>query len=126
VQPILSFSRNDLFEIQIPICCKDTVINSEHTFWEGLKIEDSLGGSFLTYEKTLRRTNLKFDRLRYCEFENAIHIWKGEQSLSIKKSLVDFRKIFSKNFKVSSITYDIFKLYIFKVRMTASEKGIPH
>ncbi len=119
----MSFSMNDMMEIQINIFSKDSIINTENIEWEDLRIENCPLKSFLDYEKTLRKLNLKFDKLRYCEFENLIHVWKGEQSLTKKKSLDEFKKIFSKNFYIKSITYDIAKFYIFKVKMNATEKG---
>lgn len=119
----MAFSIDDLIEIQVNIFSKDSIINPDFIEWEDIRINNSPLKTFLDYEKTLRKLNLKFDKLRYCEFENLIHVWKGEQSLTIKKSIDEFKKIFSKNFSIKSITYDIAKFYIFKVKMIATEKG---
>ena len=112
-----------MIEIQLNIFSKGSIITPEEIEWEEIKIEKSPINTFLDYEKNLKKSNIKFDKLRYCELENIIHLWKGEQSLTIKKSVEEFRRIFSKIFKINSILYDFAKFYIFKVKIVANVKG---
>ena len=113
----------DLIELQINILSNDLILNPNEIFWEEI-IQRNCKTSFIYYEKSLRKKDQEFDKLRFCEFENLIHLWKGENSLTIKKSINEFKNIFSKKFKIGQITYDIAKLYIFKARLFANEKGI--
>jgi hypothetical protein len=94
--------------------------------WRDVRITECPGYTFIDYEKKMRKSNIKFDKLRFCELENMIHIWKSEESLTLRKSIDEVRKIFSKLFKINSISFDFFKFYIFKVKMIAHTKGLLH
>jgi hypothetical protein len=79
--------------------------------------------SFLDYEKSLVKHNVLFDKIRFCDLENLIHVWKNERSLTKKNNINEFRNLFEKNFKVVSINYDFFKYYIFKIKLQANKVG---
>ena len=91
--------------------------------WKEIRITDTPSYTFLDYEKRMSKSNIRFDKSRFCELENMIHVWKSEESLTLKKSIDEVRKIFSKLFKINPISFDFFKFYIFKVRMIAMTKG---
>jgi hypothetical protein len=80
--------------------------------------------SFLQYEKSLIKNNITFDKTRFCELENLIHVWKNESNLTKKTNINEFKLFFSENFKIFDISYEFFKYYIFKVKMQAKKMGI--
>ena len=124
IQPILAISKHDFLEFHISVFSSNGIIDPLAIIWKNARLEDCPQHTFMNYEKNLIKTSIKFDLMRFCEFENIIHIWKGEESLTIKKSVDEVRKILSKLFKIHSISYDFFKFYIFKVKMTAITNGI--
>jgi hypothetical protein len=54
--------------------------------------------SFLEYEKSLVKHNVIFDKTRFCELENLIHVWKNEKSLTKKTNIDEFKLFFNKKF----------------------------
>jgi hypothetical protein len=79
--------------------------------------------TFLDYEKSLVKHNVLFDKIRFCDLENIIHVWKGESSLTKKSNINEFKSLFDKNFKIISVHYDFFKYYIFKIKLQANKVG---
>jgi hypothetical protein len=79
--------------------------------------------SFLDYEKS-QRNKINFDKSRFCELENIIHLWKNEKSLSKKSNINMFRALFINNFSILDISYDFYKFYIFKVKLQAKRVGL--
>jgi hypothetical protein len=123
-QPIVSFCEGDYVEFRINVFSKEGPIDPESIKWLDLVIFKAPQHCFLDYEKSLVKSNVKFDNIRYCELENVIHIWKGEHTLTKKENITEFKKYFSKNFKIISVYFDFSKFYIFKVKMKAAVIGI--
>ena len=92
--------------------------------WMEIITYDTPEDTFLQYEKSLIKSNVEYDKLRCCELENVIHVWKSEKSLSRKENILDFKKVFKNNFKILSVDYDIAKFFIYKIRMKANCLGI--
>ena len=97
------------------------IINPADFYWN-FNIEKA--PTALDFEKTLMKSNVKFDKDRMCELETLIHVWKDEKSLTKKKVVDDFRRSFEDKFLINSIDYDFGKLYIFKAKMVAMKVGI--
>jgi hypothetical protein len=79
--------------------------------------------SFLEYEKSLIKHNIMYDKTRFCELENIIHVWKNEKSLTKKTNINEFKMFFTEHFKIIDISYDFFKFYIFKIKLQAKKIG---
>lgn len=77
----------------------------------------------MDYAKTLVKSNVLYDRMRCCELENIIHVWKNESSLTKRGNIDEFKRYFQNNFKILDISYDFFKFYIFKIKMQANVVG---
>jgi len=92
--------------------------------WLDILYYDTPEHNFLQYEKSLYISDVRYDKLRCCELENVIHVWKSEKSLSRKENINEFKKLFKNHFKILSVDYDIAKFYIFKIRMKAEVLGI--
>ena len=92
--------------------------------WMEIISYDTPEHTFLQYEKTLIKSDVQYDKLRCCELENVIHMWKNEKSLSKKENISEFKKVFKNNFKIMSIDYDIAKFYLYKIRMRANSLGM--
>jgi hypothetical protein len=122
-QPIVSFCKEDFVEFRINICSKSGILDTNSVEWLDLIILKSPEHSFLDYEKSLIKSNVKFDRIRFCELENVIHVWKNEKSLTKKQNIEEFKRFFNNNFKILSVDYDFSKFYIFKVKMQANVIG---
>jgi hypothetical protein len=90
---------------------------------KNLKEVDIPINSFLQYEKSLIKHNIKFDKTRFCELEKLIHVWKNQSNLTKKTNINEFKLFFSEHFKIIDISYDFFKYYIFKVKMKANKLG---
>jgi len=123
-QPIIAFRAQDYVEIQINVFSKGSIMSCEDCEWEEAIYTDSPKISFLDYEKSLQKTPMQYDKLRFCELENMIHVWKGDQSLTIRKFVDELKRLFVQNFRIDYIKYDFSKFYIYKVKMLAKEKGL--
>jgi hypothetical protein len=126
IQPILAVCKDDYIEFQLNVLSSNGIIDPDNIVWKEIRIEECPSHTFVDYEKNLMKNNIKFDKMRFCELENMIHVWKSEDSLTIKKSVDEVRKIFSKLFKINSISFDFFKFYVFKVKMIAIAKGLDY
>jgi hypothetical protein len=122
-QPIVSFCKDDMVEMRINIFSKGGVLDVESFQWYDIIMYATPEHTFLDYEKSLIKSNVKFDRIRYCELENVIHVWKNEKSLTRKQNIEEFKKFFSSHFKILNVDYDFSKFYIFKVKMQAHSIG---
>jgi hypothetical protein len=123
LHPIISFCENDSIKMRINIYSKIGVIDPNSIKFNNIRILNCPDLCFSKYEKSILRNNLKFDRSRICEFENIIHLWKNEKSLTYKKNIDEFRIYFENFFKIIDISYDLAKFYIYKVKMEAKKKG---
>ncbi len=123
-QPIVSFCKDDFVEMRINLMSKSGAVDSISINWMDMIIYNTPEHTFLDYEKSLVKSNVKFDRIRYCELENIIHVWKNEKSLTKKENIDEFKNYFQKNFKILSVCYDFSKFFIFKVKMQANVIGI--
>ncbi len=109
--------------MRINILSKSGCIDTASINWFDVYTYDTPEYGFLMYEKSLVKSQVTFDRLRNCELENIIHVWKNVKSLSKKDNIEEFKKHFQSNFKIVDVYYDCFKFYIFKVKMQANAIG---
>lgn len=98
-------------------------IDPNSILWHPIVVTKCPDHTMFDYEKSLIRSEVKFDKLRCCELENMIHVWKNEKSLSKTRNLEEFKQFFIKNFKVFEVVYDFSKFYIYKFKMQASKEG---
>jgi hypothetical protein len=122
--PILSFCKDDYVEFRINIFSKTGMVDPASIKWLDIDIYPTPEYHFLDYEKSLIKSNVVFDRIRCCELENVIHVWKNEKSLSRKDNIEEFKKLFQNNFKIINVNYDVAKFYIFKIKMQANAIGL--
>ena len=73
--------------MRINIYSKIGVIDPNSIKFNEFKIFNCPELCFTEYEKSIIRSNKKFDKSRICEFENIIHLWKNEKG-SFNLSLV--------------------------------------
>ena len=71
------------------------------------------------------RTDINFDKIRDCEVENMVLRWNDENNLIKKNEIyLNVHKVFSKNFEIKEINYDISKLAFYRIKMLATKIGI--
>eukprot|EP00340_Litonotus_pictus_P011146 CAMPEP_0170538766 /NCGR_PEP_ID=MMETSP0209-20121228/103515_1 /TAXON_ID=665100 ORGANISM="Litonotus pictus, Strain P1" /NCGR_SAMPLE_ID=MMETSP0209 /ASSEMBLY_ACC=CAM_ASM_000301 /LENGTH=421 /DNA_ID=CAMNT_0010840531 /DNA_START=61 /DNA_END=1323 /DNA_ORIENTATION=- len=95
-QPVKSFVIGDTVEIKINVLSSNGSIIPDSVSWldmvvTGLATEDT----FLDYHKGIRMLSTPFDSLRFCELENAVHIWKDHKGLTKKHHIEEFSYLFS-------------------------------
>ena len=100
------------------------IIFPESIIWHDIIEAETPLHTFLEYEKSLVKHNILFDKIRFCELENIIHVWKNEKTLTKKTNIEEFKMFFNEHFKITNISYDFFKFYIFKIKLQASKLGI--
>ena len=118
--PISTFSKGDIIQLEINIFNKKSSINPFSIEW--IKPVISISPDEI-YQKTPIGNVIPYDPLRACEIENMIHLWRTDGISEKKKLLDEFKKIFSKHFKIKSMVYDQSKIYFFKIKMVANSLG---
>ena len=118
--PISTFSNNDSFQLDIIIYSQNGPIEPKSIEWTKPIISDT---NFGLFEKKYYGTSFPFDPLRACEIENMVHLWKSEYEIKNNSLINEFKKIFGKKFNIKSITFDISKLYFYKIHMNAVNIG---
>jgi len=121
--PIISFYLDDVVRMRINIFSKMGMIDPNSIKFNEISVYKSPPHDFTEYEKSIIKNNKKFEKMRICELENMVHLWKNEKSLSNKANIDEFKKYFSVLFKIYDISYDFAKFYIFKVKMEAKYPG---
>ncbi len=109
--------------MRINIFSKIGIIDPNSIKFNDINIYKSPQHDFTEYEKSIIKNHKKFEKMRICELENMVHLWKNEKSLSNKANIDEFKKYFSGFFKIFDISYDFAKFYIFKVKMEAKNIG---
>ena len=120
---VSSFSYGDEIELQFNIFSKGNCIDSLTVEWTDPVITKSPTS---VYENSRFISKISFDQLRACEVETQILFWKNDlpKDEKDKKILEDFKEIYKKNFKITSIKFDISKFYFYKIQMIAEKEGI--
>lgn len=121
--PIISFYNDDVVRMRINIFSKMGIIDPQSLRFNDISIYNSPKYDFTEYEKSILKNHKKFEKMRICELENMVHLWKNEKSLTNKANIEEFKKYFSSFFKIYDISYDFAKFYIFKVKMEARNIG---
>lgn len=121
--PIISFYTDDVVRMRINIFSKMGVIDPNSIKFNDINIFKSPEHDFTEYEKSIIKNNKKFEKMRICELENMVHLWKNEKSLSNKANIDEFKRFFGSFFKIYEISYDFAKFYIFKIKMEAKNPG---
>ena len=98
--PISTFSKGDIIQLEINIFNKKSSINPFSIEW--IKPVISISPDEI-YQKTPIGNVIPYDPLRACEIENMIHLWRTDGISEKKKLLDEFKKIFSKHFKIKSM-----------------------
>jgi hypothetical protein len=123
MHPITSFSENDSIKMRINIYSKIGIIDPNSIKFNEIFMINCPELCFSKYEKSIIKSNKKFDKSRICEFENTIHLWKNEKSLSNKNNIEEFKFYFDECFKIFEVSYDFAKFYVYKVKMEAKKIG---
>lgn len=123
-QSIVSFAKDDYVEFRINLFSEIGTLNLESLTFEEIEVCNTPIHSFLNYEKSLVKSEIKQDVSRSCELENLIHVWKSEKYLTNKKTILEFKNLFEPNFSILEIVYDFSKVFIFKFKMKAKIPGI--
>ena len=77
------------------------------------------------YLRGLYRTDINFDKIRDCEVENMVLRWNDENNLIKNNEMyLNVHKVFSKNFEIKEINYDLSKLAFYRIKMLATKIGI--
>ena len=121
--PIMGFNKDDTIRLRINIFSKMGIIDPYTIEFNDLYVYSSPEHSFWEYEKSIVKNHKYFEKMRICELENMVHLWKNEKSLSNKDNINEFKKYFKDNFKIYDVSYDFTKFYIFKIKMEARNIG---
>lgn len=136
-QPVISYADGDIIEIKINILSKNGSIVPSSIKWNNIVYNNIESKCFLEYFKGLKKLNILFDSMRYCELENLVHLWKDAKNLDISNyakkknscninkynSIKDIEIILSKCFKIRYIQYDFVKFFIYKLELEATTAG---
>ena len=118
--PISSFSYGDTIQIEVNIFSKNRNLNPFSIEIYDIKVFPLEYVSL--YEKNHFISFAPYDPYRSSEIETLIQFWRTE---GINKIFCEeFRRIFEKNFKINQISYDINKIYFYKINMVANKIGI--
>ena len=118
--PISTFSKGDLFQLDIVIYCKNGPIEPNSIEWTKPIISNTTEGIF---EKKPVGNSYPYDPLRACEIENMIHLWRSDYEIKNITLIDEFKKTFGKKFYIKYIYFDISKFYFYKIQMTAYNIG---
>jgi hypothetical protein len=110
--------------MKIPIFNNYGVMDFSSIKWQSLIYEDTPLFNFLDYEKSAISGPVFLDKMRFCELENIIHMWKNEKSLTKREIVEEIYNLFIKCFNFISFSYDFSKFYLFKVKLKAYRKGV--
>lgn len=121
--PIISFYTGDVIKMRINIFSKMGIIDPASIRFNDIIIYKSPENSFTEFEKSIIKNSKIIEKMRICELENMVHLWKNEKSLSNKDNVNEFKKYFKDHFKIFDVSYDFTKFYIFKVKMEAKIVG---
>jgi hypothetical protein len=113
-----------MIEMRINIFSKNGAIDPLSFKWLDVIITKTPEHTLYDYEKSLVKSNIQYDKLRCCELENIIHVWKNEKSLSKKQNIEEFKICFQNYFKIKEVVYDFSKFYIYKFKLQACTPGI--
>jgi hypothetical protein len=122
-QPIIQLTQNDLFIIRIPIFNRYGIVDHSFTKFKPIKFEKT-PASTIDLEKSAINTNLPFDKLRSCELESLVHMWKNIKNLTNTEEVDEFRQGLEKQFRIVYFNYDISNSYMFKVKVVATQPGV--
>lgn len=132
IQPVILYSVGDFISIKLPILFKDNSLDQSSIQWVpmtriGYSPEKS---NCLFFEKSVYHNThaslMKiYDKIRFCELETLIHLWKSEKSLTNRKIGDEVRKLLliGDVFNELSFEFDVRRVYIFKVKLKAAKLG---
>lgn len=135
-QNISSFSVGDFIQFKIGLFSPAGKVDTSNIRWKTTEQIDNI--PLCVYEKFQKRSDVIFNKYRDCEIENIVHIWKNAEALYLnpvsnkktnisqlkhKKLLHKFKNIFSRNFEIKEVYYDVSKFFYFKVKMKAIRVG---
>jgi hypothetical protein len=134
LQPIFSYCNGDYFEISINLMSTYGQIDIRSVKCSKLRQTPIIPKTikFYQYEKPVIAhkngsaiyVDSNYDRLRFCELENIINLWKNVKTLTNNYQVKDIHKIFGRHFEIMAFHYDFSKFYVFKVKMRAINKGL--
>lgn len=103
---------------------KKKIIDFSSLLWSDMKYRKTPKCNFLDYERNVMHGPTYFDRMRFCELETSIHIWKNESLLTKREVVEEVYKLFTPCFKILSFSYEFSKFYSFKVKLEGCKKGV--
>lgn len=123
-QPITPFAIGDYLLFRINIFNVNGYIDPSSIKWKEALINPILALNYFEYEKKIIKTKLIYDRLRCCEIEQIIHLWKTADQLTNKRTIEEFTVIMKECFELKKIYYDVTNLYLFKICLKAIKAGL--
>lgn len=128
--PIQTFRIGDYIVIKITLMSLEGIFDSGKFEW--IKMQNSYIGNkktFIQMSKSLcrnfnKKTEKEFDKLRFCEIERMVHIWKSVEGLTKKYFVNDIKKIFDNLFDIEEFQYDVRKFYLFRINLKAKRVGL--